>query len=341
MGYLSREEQVVRGLEYLALSSYYLSAAKAEKSKRRRRRKHESAPINSSAARPHNGSMTTTMLAEFIYSLHGQAHLSQRPESAERQMRNHQKRAVQEFAELSKPGGYQTFSFQREACSRYFWDYKINSTGTTHPLHNDSAINGFVRSVGLRRAESLSLDHSKALLELIVLRYAIQKGLRLELKVNGSRGAEYVRCYALSLDAQAQQLMLSVYEPDRDRYRLLHMTDVEAAKDDLWLMVQKNVACPIVLSQTDADAAFRREERRLTVRMSRDYYPRFMRTLSGHVDLISSTAGHVEVQLRSFSQVDMEQTLYPHMHHVHIEPRAARDQLLHSIQKQLRSFQAE
>lgn len=341
MSYLSREEQLVRGLEYLALSRYYFSVSRAEKVKRKRRGKRESAPINRSIARPHNGTMTTTILADFIYSLHGQNCLNQRPDSAERQMRNHQKRTIQEFSELAANlEGYTSFSFQKQACSRYFWDYKINGT-SSHPLHNDSAINAYVSSVGLRRAESPSLDHSKALLEFIILRYAIQNGLRLELKVNTGRTCEFVRCYAVSLDARAQQLMLSVYEPDRGRYRLLHMTDLEITKDDLWAMTQRNVPCPIVLSAVDAENSFRREERRITIRMSRDYFSQFMRGFAGPVDLLATTEGHVEVQLRSHSQLDIEQSLYPHIEHIHIEPRAARDQLLHSIRKQLKSLEME
>lgn len=69
------------------------------------------------------------------------------------------------------------------------------------------------------------------------------------------------------------------------------MADVEVVKDDLWAMVQKNVPCPIVLSTADAENSFRGEERRVTVRMSREYFSRFMRGLSGPVDLLSKRPG--------------------------------------------------
>jgi len=351
MAYLSREEQVVRGLEYLSLARYYNStgAERSMEKKRKRRRKHESTPIDQSFARPHNGSMTTTMLAEFIYGLHGQETLKRRPDSPERQMRNYNARVVEEFTILRRTtaqtiGGtasdpFASFEFQKDACSRYFWDYKLRESSTHSVQHNDSAIEAYVSSVGLRRADTFTPDHGDALLELVVLRYAIKLGLRVDLKHRGAGKPEYMRCYPVSLDARAQQLLLTVFEADKNRYRLVHMIDVQSLNCDLWRMFAKNVPSPVPFSMAEAEVQIRRDERRITVIMPREYYAHFVRSLIAPVDIVSNTLQQVRLQLRGYSQSDMEQAMYPHLSHVQIEPKTARDQLFHSFKRQAKSLE--
>ncbi len=337
MKHLTAHEQAVRGLEYLSLVQYYLHGDSADqpRKKRRRRRKNESAPVDQSFARVHDGRMTATLVAELIYLLHGVHSLRQKPSSRERLMRVYIRAAQKEFSVGSNYAQrFHEIGFQRALCSHYLWNYKVEDQPAF--MHNDSAIESYVMSVGLRQPEKLEPDCSLALHELIVIRSAIRLGLRLELKIREGRNAGFLRCYPVALETMGQRMSLVVFEMEKNRYRRLNLADLEIVNPDLWRMIQQNVPSSVSMSAADAERQLRKDETRATISMPRDYYPHFLRNLNAPVDVVGEQPHVIRVQIRGFSTADLEQAVYPHLGYVDIEPRALKEQIYGNVARKIR-----
>ena len=208
-------------------------------------------------------------------------------------------------------------------------DYKLRALpGFTL---NDSAIESYVLSVGLRNAASLELECSLALVELVVLRYAIQHKLRLEIKIREG-SSRFLRCYAVGLETRGQQLCLVVFEPERQAYRRFALTDVQIVNPDLWKMWQSSPRSTEEYSMADAEKQLRKDETRATLVMSFEYYPRFLKHLMAPVDVLSRSPHVIKLQVRGMSTIDVEQLLY-HLDHVDVEPRALKDQIYANLAK--------